>query len=87
MHLDLVDPADVVFDRVLDGNDFFGAVDDRFERGVKGRRLAAAGRSGYEDDAIGFRDRGRKDRAVVGLHAQLCEGEMLALLRQQPQDQ
>jgi type IV pilus assembly protein PilB len=51
--LHLVDAAQVVFDGVLDGADVLAGFVDLVEGGVERRRLAAAGRAGDEDDAVG----------------------------------
>ena len=52
VHLDLVDAAELVLDRVFDRDDLPLDVVDLRQRGVERRRLAGAGRAGDEDDAV-----------------------------------
>ena len=63
VHLDLADPLELVLDRVLDGDDVLFRGVDTGEGGVKGGGLAAAGRSGNQDDAAG-----PGEEALHGLH-------------------
>ena len=51
-NLDLVDPLELVFDRILDGDDLAHGVVDLRERAVKRGRFAAAGRAGDQRDAV-----------------------------------
>jgi len=73
VHVHLVDPVKVVLDRVLGGHDV-GAGDVHFgERRVERRRLAAAGRAGHQDHAVGAGDR---------VHEVLERGRLESELRQ-----
>ena len=71
----LHDAVDVVLDRVLGGDDLFGNLIELVERRIERRRLAGAGRTGDEHDAVGFVDHlaegGQGDR----VHANLGEVE------------
>ena len=49
-------PVDLVFDGVLDGDDLVLGRADLGQGGVEGRRLAAAGRTGDQDHAVGLGD-------------------------------
>ncbi len=52
-HVNLVDPFDLVFDGVLDGDDLLFRGADAIERGIESRRLAAAGGTRHENHAVG----------------------------------
>ena len=51
--LNLVDAFQLVFDRILDSNDFTVGRIDLVQRGLQRRTFATAGRTGNEDDAMG----------------------------------
>src|SRR4029079_6356967 len=52
LHLDWGDTLDLILDRILDGQDLpLRRVQTR-QGGIKGGRLAAAGRAGHENDAM-----------------------------------
>ena len=54
--LNLIDAAQLVFDRIFDGDNFFAGIVDFFQRAVKRRRLAAARRARNENHAVGLGD-------------------------------
>ncbi len=83
--LRLADAVDVVLDRVLDRHDVARAVVDAIERGIERRRLAGAGRTGDEQDAVRLVDQ-LVDVPLRGrIHAQRVEVEPARLLVEQAQ--
>ena len=52
--VNLIDAAELIFHRIFDGNDFFPRIVDFLQCAVKRRRLAAAGRPGNQDHAMGL---------------------------------
>ena len=66
IHLDLSDARLLDLDRVFDGNDVLVGLIDPRDRRVKGGRLAAAGRPGDQEDAVGSPDH-PFERAELGL--------------------
>ena len=50
--MDLVDAAQLILDRIFDGNDFFAGIVDLLQRAVKRCRFAAAGRAGDQNHAM-----------------------------------
>src|SRR5262249_21149026 len=76
LYLDLSDPGELVFDRVLDRDD---VAFDRIEmekRGVERRGLAAAGRSGDEDNAVLYAQQPIQALAQRLFHAETREVEI-----------
>ncbi len=53
MDLDLVDPVQLILDRVFGRDDLRFGTADLQQRTVQRRRLARAGRTGDQDDAVG----------------------------------
>jgi hypothetical protein len=51
-------PAQLVLDRILDGDDLVPAGVDLGQGGIERRRLAGAGGAGHEDHAVGLADGG-----------------------------
>ena len=56
--VDLVDTAQLVLDRVLDGNDLFVGRVDFVQSPVQCGRLSAPGRSRHQDHAVGLGNHG-----------------------------
>ena len=52
-HLDLHGPFELVFDRILEGDDFAAFIVGLGQRSVKGRGLSAAGRAGEQHQPLG----------------------------------
>ncbi len=52
LHLDLPDPRQLVLDRVFNRQDVAVLLVQFLERSVEGRRLATAGRTGDQQDAV-----------------------------------
>ena len=82
----LVDPRQIVLDRVFGGNDLavgsIEFVECRVERG----RLAGTGRAGHEQNAVGTANEAAK-LAEVGLgEAQLADADLDVVFVQQPHD-
>src|SRR5215208_5519769 len=71
--LELVDPGELVLDGVLDRDDVALGLVDLVERGVQGRRLAGAGRPGYEHRAVGAPERRLEELGRRVRHAQRVE--------------
>ncbi len=69
-HLNLVDPLELIFDRVLDRDDLADRVVDLVQRGVERRRLAAAGRAGDEHDAVRHLEHAVEELALARGHAE-----------------
>ena len=61
LNLDLIDPRQVVFDRVLGRDDFPVWAVQVVQGGVKRRGLSRTGRAGHQDDSIGTADQSLKD--------------------------
>lgn len=78
--LDLVDPVKLVFHRVLDGDDLPVRRVDIVECGIERSRLAAAGRPGDKDDAVGLPDEPVELLQFAIGKAQGAEGKGNALL-------
>ena len=72
---DLIDPVQVVLDRVLRGHDVRVDRVDLRERRVKGRRLARAGRPRHEDHPVRLRDGVHEILLSLGLEAELLQIE------------
>jgi hypothetical protein len=51
-HLDLVDAFELIFDRIFDGEELALGQIEPVETGIERRRLAAAGRTGHQQDAL-----------------------------------
>ncbi len=83
--LDLVDAAQVVLDRVLDGDDLALDVVDARERRVERGGLAAAGRAGDQHDAVRQVQDLLERGAVPRGHAELLEAEQRGAAVQQAQ--
>ena len=66
VHRNLRNPAELVLDRVLDGDDLLGIRRASLERSIQRRRLAAPRRSGHQDHPVRathqFRDLGESRR-------------------------
>jgi hypothetical protein len=52
IHLHLADAEQLIFDRILDGDDVFVRRIDVAERGIEGRGFSAAGWARHKDDAV-----------------------------------
>src|SRR5215468_935286 len=86
LDLHLVDALELVFDRVLDREYLaFDRVQD-LQRGVEGRRLAAAGRAADEDDAVGQGKQSVEDVGGAIVEAERCEREIDLLLVEDAHD-
>ena len=86
MHLDLVDAVQLVFHRVLGGDDLGLVALDFQERAVKRGALAGTGGAGDEDDPVRQLDQLAELGVQVRLHAQLAELEFHGPLVQQAHD-
>ena len=84
-HLHLVDAGHLVFDRVLDRDDAQIGRVDLAEKGVERGRLARAGGTGDEDDAVRVVEHADDHGLLLGVHAQPVHGERLLLLVQEAQ--
>src|SRR5690606_31382555 len=76
----------LVFDRILDRHDLLAARADAVDGGVQRRRLAGAGRTGGQHDAVRLRDDGSEARERVGRHTEVFQRDATALLVQQSED-
>jgi len=85
LSVDLADPLDRVFNRLLDGHDFSRAVVNFLEGGVEGGRFAGPGWSGNKDDAVWLADPVTEQLKVTRSHAEAIELKLPAFLRQQTQ--
>ena len=76
LHLDLRDAGKLIFDRVLDGDDVALDRIEMEQRRIERRRLAAAGGSGHEDDAVRQFEQPAQGVAKTFFHAELAEIEI-----------
>ena len=65
IHLHLIDPRHLVFDRFFDRNDFAVRFVDVIETGVKRGRLAGAGRPSHEENPVRHSDQALEAFLVV----------------------
>ena len=84
--LDLVDPGEVVLDRILGRDDLRVGAVELVERGVERRRLAGARRAGDEDDAVGAADECLEIAEVVLGEAELADADADVVLVENPHD-
>src|ERR1039458_7339939 len=80
VHRDLRDALDLVFDRVLNGDDLIFVVLDLAERGVERGGFATPGRPGDQHHAVGLRDVAPELDEVGFAEAHHVEREFLELL-------
>ena len=85
IHLGLADAIEVVFDRVLDGDDVGALGVELADRGVERGRLSGAGRAGDEDDSMRLFDELAQGSERRIRHAEAGEVEPSGLLVEQPQ--
>ena len=83
LHLRLVDAVDLVFDRILDGEDLARRLVEDRQHGGERRGLAAAGRAGDDDHAVRQHQQLAQDRLVMRREAELADLEQAAVARQQ----
>ncbi len=76
VRLRLSDAVEVVLDGVFDGRDVELLLVERAEGGVERRRFTRAGRTGDEDDAVGFVDLVLPDGEGVVVEAELVERDV-----------
>ncbi len=84
-NLHLPDAGQLVFDRVLHGQYVAFFIVQLVQRRVEGRRLAAAGRAGQQNDAVGNADEVAKDPPRLGCKAHIFEAELASAFVQQPE--
>jgi len=80
---DWLTPAISYFDRVFDGEDLAGGFVEDGQHGRERRGLAAAGRPGHHDHAVGEREQLAQLCFVVRQEAELFDGEQAAVLGQE----
>src|SRR6185369_13958027 len=51
-NLNLIDPSELILDRIFNRDDFPNLIIDLIKRGVQRRGLPAAGGTGYQDDSV-----------------------------------
>ena len=76
IHVDLIDPVHLIFDRVFDGDDLLVGLIDALERRIKRGRFAAAGGPGHQENAV-------RQRRVI-FHARehvLVEAQALQIVK------
>jgi hypothetical protein len=83
--LDLGDALELVFDGILDGDDFAFAVVGMGEGGVEGGGFAAAGGAGEEDHALGEAGEIGEEGFLVGFHAELAHVQEEVLAAEDPE--
>ena len=83
--LDLGDARHLVLDRVLHGDDLLDAVVDLLKARARVVDLPEPVGPGDEHDAVVGVEPAPEEAEVVPLHAEVAEGEVVALLREQPQ--
>ena len=76
IHVDLVDAGHVDFDRVLGGGDVAVLGVEDVEARVQGHRLAAAGRAGDQDHAVGLGERVQVGLLLEVLVAERVDAEL-----------
>ena len=86
IHLRLAHALDRIFDRIFDGEDVAAAVVQRAQARIKRGRLAAAGRAGDEDDAIGLMQRAAEHRVGHAGEPEHIEGNACILLVEDTHD-
>ena len=75
IHVDLVDPVHLIFDRIFDGDDLLVGLIDALQRRIERGRFAAAGGAGDQKNAV-------RQRRVI-LHARqhvLVEAQALQIV-------
>src|SRR5437016_14124122 len=77
--MDLHRAIELIFDGILEGNNFAPFVVRLGERGVKGRGFSAAGGSREQHQTLGQLGELAKEGFLVWLHAELAEVEKKAL--------
>src|SRR5262249_5091337 len=85
-NLDLVDPLELIFNRVFDGDDFADSVVDFVQCGVKRGGFAAAGRAGDEDDAVRQFKYATEAFQLAIVHADIQQVTQLGVLAEQTHD-
>src|SRR4051812_49010457 len=84
-HLALVDAGEVVFDRVLGGDDLAVRAVQLVQGAVEGGRLAGTGRAGHQEDAVGAIDDLLERLVVVFLEAEVLNADADAVRPQNTQ--
>src|SRR6185437_9486661 len=74
-HLALVNAREIVFDRVLGGDDLAVRAVELIERAVQRRRLTGAGWAGHQKDAVRSLDDPLEDLVVVFLEAHVLDAD------------
>jgi hypothetical protein len=86
MHVHLMDAAYLVLDRIFGGQNVQVGGVDAVQAGIKGGGLAAAGRSGHENDAVGLADETIHERVVAGREAEVGQVEQNVRFVEQAHD-
>src|SRR5688500_5275066 len=86
IHLDLVDAAQPILDRVFDGYDVDRLSAPEIERRVERRRLSRSGRSGDEKDALLTHQKGLESLEHLGHEAQRLHRDLHRLLVEESHD-
>ena len=86
LHLDLIDARQVVLDRVLGRDDLAVGPVQLVQGGVQGGRLARAGRSGHQEDAVRPFDDRLESLIVLVREAELLDGHLNTVSVQDPHD-
>jgi hypothetical protein len=84
VHLQLVEPLELVLDRVLDRDDVARRVVDLVERCVERGRLARPGRAGGEHRAVGAPEAALEELRALLRHPQLVEADQGSGLVEDP---
>src|SRR5262249_41898026 len=83
IHLDLVDPLELIFHRVLDGDDLADLVVDRVQGAVKSGGLAAARRPGYQRNSVGHFQHALENLPFACGHADAVQPDHARILPEQ----
>ena len=83
--LRLANAVEVIFDRILDGENVLAAVVELHQRRVQRGGLARAGGPGHQHDPVGSRNDPLHRRVMLGTHAQLAQLQSASLFVQQAQ--
>src|SRR5262249_53158828 len=85
-HLDLINSRQVVFDGILRGDDLPIRPIQLVQGRVQGRRLSRAGRSGYQEDAVGPLDDVLEAPVIVFREAQILNAHLYTTAVQNAHD-
>ena len=86
IHLHLIDPGHLIFDRFFDGNDFAVRFVDVIEAGVKRGRFSGSRRAGYKENPIRQSDQTFERFLVVGEKSKLGQTKLQVRLIEDTQN-